>query len=674
MVVLAALATAALALPGMADVPAGPQTSPDGTQPGAAERVDPGPVADVDGYVVIGGGTTLNNWPWNSSNQSCRFQMMYTPAELTQSGIIIEFGFENASALTKTVNNLTIKLCKTNVSVVTTDLNSNYGGATPETVYFAASRVVGTGVIGGYDTFQFRQPFDYDGTSNLLVEIVYNGCSANGPQCYYQRLDPVRRTWVWDWQGNNGVNADNYCYNARFFFRDTVYGHDVNPVTIVEPARPLRQYQAFTPTVRFHNSGANPESDIPVYYTIDSAGTRVYSAAETLPGTLQPDSSVTFSFAGPLTLGAKGIEYAVRTWTALPGDEYPANDTIGFTALTAGEPNRCFDYEWHWPTTRTGAGMYGCTGVQDTLVWVNLGFLAPWKTYILDFRTRAAVDSFDQYVSSGSYGYRDMAYIAAENAVYTGSESNRMDKIDATTKALITSYTVTGSPLPSVVRALAWDGDSLYTGNFGTYGMLKMSITGTNCHTYLASYGGARAPYGLGYDANRGIMYGFDGNYTGGIFQFDMPGAAWLLDTALPLPNPGPTSLFGGGEVFGDSFLLVTVQAQSSGGGTPTLHCIRILSGGVACEEPTLDFPATATAGPTLATGGSVTLRYAPTGTGPLAVTVFDVSGRQVLSRALPSNRAGTTRLDLGGLATGSYLVRLESNGTSSTRKLVVQR
>jgi len=41
--------------------------------------------------------------------------------------------------------------------------------------------------------------------------------------------------------------------------------------------------------------------------------------------------------------------------------------------------------------------------------------------------------------------------------------------------------------------------------------------------------------------------------------------------------------------------------------------------------------------------------------------------------RARPGTRTGTERLDIGALARGVYLVRLEAGNRTVTRKLVIQ-
>lgn len=70
---------------------------------------------------------------------------------------------------------------------------------------------------------------------------------------------------------------------------------------------------------------------------------------------------------------------------------------------------------------------------------------------------------------------------------------------------------------------------------------------------------------------------------------------------------------------------------------------------------------------------GYATLRYTLPKAGPATLRVFDVTGRAVVSRSLVAGRSGTASLDLRSLSAGIYLVKLETEGYSSTHKLVVQ-
>jgi len=71
--------------------------------------------------------------------------------------------------------------------------------------------------------------------------------------------------------------------------------------------------------------------------------------------------------------------------------------------------------------------------------------------------------------------------------------------------------------------------------------------------------------------------------------------------------------------------------------------------------------------------GGLATVRYSLPEAGPVRFNVFDVTGRMVLEQTLAARRTGTAGLDLRKLEAGVYLVKVTTEGFSSTQKLVVQ-
>jgi hypothetical protein len=73
-----------------------------------------------------------------------------------------------------------------------------------------------------------------------------------------------------------------------------------------------------------------------------------------------------------------------------------------------------------------------------------------------------------------------------------------------------------------------------------------------------------------------------------------------------------------------------------------------------------------------LASGFAV-LRYSLPKAGLATLNLFDVAGRTVLSQTMAVGRTGTASLDLRKLVAGVYMVRVTTEGFSTTRKLVVE-
>ncbi len=71
--------------------------------------------------------------------------------------------------------------------------------------------------------------------------------------------------------------------------------------------------------------------------------------------------------------------------------------------------------------------------------------------------------------------------------------------------------------------------------------------------------------------------------------------------------------------------------------------------------------------------GGFATLRYSLPKAGLASLHIYDVTGRTVLSQTLLAGRTGTAGIDLRKLEAGVYLVKVTTEGFSTTQKLVVQ-
>lgn len=72
--------------------------------------------------------------------------------------------------------------------------------------------------------------------------------------------------------------------------------------------------------------------------------------------------------------------------------------------------------------------------------------------------------------------------------------------------------------------------------------------------------------------------------------------------------------------------------------------------------------------------GNVLHIEYGLNQAGPANVTLFDISGRPVVTRRFAADRAGELPMDLRLLSSGVYLVRLDEGRSAVTQKLVVRR
>jgi hypothetical protein len=117
----------------------------------------------------IGTGTTSTQWPFYTLYDDSRTDMLYLASEISTgggaAGSIIQIGFNVVSADPMTMNGFKIYLQRTNDSTISTFTSTGW-----IICYDEAYTVQGT----GWQFITLQKPFEYDGTSNLLIEICFN--------------------------------------------------------------------------------------------------------------------------------------------------------------------------------------------------------------------------------------------------------------------------------------------------------------------------------------------------------------------------------------------------------------------------------------------------------------------------------------------------------------------
>jgi hypothetical protein len=177
-----------------------------------------------------------------------------------------------------------------------------------------------------------------------------------------------------------------------------------------------------------------------------------------------------------------------------------------------------------------------------------------------------------------------------------------------------------------------------------------------------------------------GDIYALKGGNTQEFWMYDVDTDTWVeLDT---MPANGSTGRkkrvkYGADIVsYGYGFFFAlkgnkTVEFWRYGLPVPPAGTAPERSGVMAGPTVTRDLGVTLAPNPL--SGGFVTLRYALPSAGPATINVVDVVGRTVDRRTVLASRTGAVNLDLRSLSAGVYLVRFETDGYRTTRKLVVQ-
>jgi gliding motility-associated-like protein len=122
----------------------------------------------------LGSGTTTSSTsgvtPFATSYEDGRTQYLYTAAELTAAGATAgnfhQFAFNFTTLGSPSPNNVNLKMGNTSATTLT-----SFNTATAMTSVYSASSLT---LVTGWNTWSFSTPFNWDGTSNVLIEVCFN--------------------------------------------------------------------------------------------------------------------------------------------------------------------------------------------------------------------------------------------------------------------------------------------------------------------------------------------------------------------------------------------------------------------------------------------------------------------------------------------------------------------
>lgn len=143
--------------------------------------------AAVAGVHVVGGTpNTANTFPWSGSMSQMRWQTMWFQTELTEPGLVskIEWQvYDSIAAAGGVFTNCDILLCHTNLTALTSNYVSNYGGKTPVNV-FSGTYTLAAAAAGTWVTIIEPSTFTYNNSDNLLIEVSWS--SSTGGNNYFK--------------------------------------------------------------------------------------------------------------------------------------------------------------------------------------------------------------------------------------------------------------------------------------------------------------------------------------------------------------------------------------------------------------------------------------------------------------------------------------------------------
>ncbi|MFA7544046.1 MAG: choice-of-anchor D domain-containing protein, partial [Candidatus Cloacimonadaceae bacterium] len=184
--------------------------------------------------VTVGTGSEVSAYPFYSSYQDARTQMLFTVDELMAAGalpshFIDHIAFNVSYANTSTLNNLMIRLKTTTA----TELS----GFDTDNDSFSISYLANYAILNlGWIYFEFAEPFFWNGTENLLVDVSFDNNSTTSNSTVNATPAPGK-TWVARQQNATGSTLTGGYHqanrpNIRFLFGETA---STDPELLISP-------------------------------------------------------------------------------------------------------------------------------------------------------------------------------------------------------------------------------------------------------------------------------------------------------------------------------------------------------------------------------------------------------------------------------------------------------
>ncbi|HOY30416.1 MAG TPA: CARDB domain-containing protein [Bacteroidales bacterium] len=281
-------------------------------------------IKEITPVVEIGTGTAQQSWPYATLYQDARTQMIYTAAEITAAdgiaGLITGIAFNVASASTIAMNGFTIQMQHTSLNTLTGFVNSGW-----TTVYSGTYTVTNI----GWQTIPLQTPFNWNGTSNLLVNICYDNTTTSGNSPVYC-TSAAGKTWTQYTNSSAGCSlaagtVQTNRPNIRLTMPTVVITEDAGVTQIIAPTGTILSGVNNPVELRIKNFAQDTLKKVHIAWTLDG----VSQTSFLWNGLLAEQVS-----SNVITIGNVNVipgSHSIKAWTELPNDstdEIPANDTL----------------------------------------------------------------------------------------------------------------------------------------------------------------------------------------------------------------------------------------------------------------------------------------------------------------------------------------------------------
>lgn len=469
---------------------------------GGSVKITASGVATAPALATLGTDSTFNqlsddNSPLNGQQFNHRQQLLYTASELSAQGMIAG---ETISSVAVSVG-YTYGVFSMDTVIVrlglTTATSLSAGNWLPTTQLFKKS----VSIAAGMNAYQLNAPFTWDGTSNLVVEIVSQKAALKWATGVYNTATPATMS-MWYNDNNNG--------NGGFLLYDTLAAHSV--------ANPAANFTSnYRPNIQLTYNVPKPISWSPVAGLYkDSLHTIPMTTADTnrvawAAPTTQTSYTVSSILPGcnSAPSGASVITPILGAASITPSGNIAACDSVKLHLLPAVN----LSYQWQKAGVNisgatdsvymvTAGGNYrayvSATGCGDTSAVSNITINASPVATVTPVGTHGC-DSIKHTANAGAglqYFWQKFGtnITGATGAAYTvtSSGSYRVYEVTAAgcsdTSATITD-TVYASPMPIIqVNGFILSTNTLY--NTYQWNLNGQPIAGATNNTYLATQDG----------------------------------------------------------------------------------------------------------------------------------------------------------------------------------------